>query len=183
MSKGYERLKENISDMISEEQAKLGYMKEAIRLYYPLSSLCNILEIKTDIKGMLNELSGFSDYVKEQLGEVEISHIKDRFCFLMSPKAAEYIHLNKKESDFIYKLIELAAAHDTTMQQIKDLFGKQKDECIIENINTEDFDVLIRFRNSKDKYYYCFKDEGAHIIYHRFLPQDYNDMFSEKKEG
>ncbi len=178
MARNYERLKENISDMISEEQAKLGYMKESIRLYYPLSSLCNILEIKTDIEGMLKELSGFSAYIKDQLGEVEISHKKDRFCFLMSPRAAEYIHLNKKENDFIYKLIELAAAHGTTMQQIEELFRTQNDECIIENINTDDFDVLIRFRNSKDKYYYCFKDEGAHIIYHRFLPEDYNDMFS-----
>ncbi len=178
MARCYERLKENISDMISEEQAKLGYMKEAIRLYYPLSSLCNILEIKTDIEGMLKELSGFSAYIEDQLGEVEISHIKDRFCFFMSPKAAEYIHLNKKESDFIYKLIELIASHDTTMHQIEELFKAQEDECTIENINTEDFDVLIRFKDSKDKYYYCFKDEGGHIIYHRFLPEDYNDMFN-----
>ena len=24
--------------------------------------------------------------------------------------------------------------------------------------------------------YYCFHDEGCHIIYHRFLPQDYADF-------
>lgn len=39
------------------------------------------------------------------------------------------------------------------------------------------FDRLIRFAdNSKDPYYYCFKDEGCHIIYHRFLPEDYADF-------
>ena len=27
-----------------------------------------------------------------------------------------------------------------------------------------------------DRYYYCFKDEGCHIIYHRFLPEDYEDL-------
>ena len=28
---------------------------------------------------------------------------------------------------------------------------------------------MIRFEAGEDKYYYCFKDEGCHIIYHRFL--------------
>ena len=25
-------------------------------------------------------------------------------------------------------------------------------------------------------HYYCFKDEGCHIIYHRFLKEDYEDF-------
>ena len=37
--KGYEALKRNLIDIVAEEQAKLGYRKEMIRLYYPLSSL------------------------------------------------------------------------------------------------------------------------------------------------
>ena len=36
---GYERLEKSLTDTIKEEQAKLGFRKEAIRLYYPLSSL------------------------------------------------------------------------------------------------------------------------------------------------
>lgn len=35
---------------------------------------------------------------------------------------------------------------------------------------------MIRFEEGEDKYYYCFKDEGCHIIYHRFLPEDYADF-------
>lgn len=34
----FEKLEQNIIDMIKEEQAKLDYRKESIRLYYPLSS-------------------------------------------------------------------------------------------------------------------------------------------------
>ena len=33
----YHRLENSIIDVIKEEQAKLGYRKEEIRLYYPLS--------------------------------------------------------------------------------------------------------------------------------------------------
>ena len=36
---GYERLEKSLIDLVKEEQAKLGYRKEMIRLYYPLSSL------------------------------------------------------------------------------------------------------------------------------------------------
>ena len=34
---GFERLYKNLIDIIKEEQAKLGFRREAIRLYYPLS--------------------------------------------------------------------------------------------------------------------------------------------------
>ena len=74
LNERYKRLEENISDMMAEEQAKLGYMKEAVRLYYPLSSLCNILECKTDIKGMNDVLAGFSSYMEEKYGKIMISN-------------------------------------------------------------------------------------------------------------
>ena len=36
---GYDKLERNLIDIVKEEQAKLGFFKEDIRLYYPLSSL------------------------------------------------------------------------------------------------------------------------------------------------
>lgn len=36
---GYDKLERNLIDIIKEEQAELGFFKEDIRLYYPLSSL------------------------------------------------------------------------------------------------------------------------------------------------
>ena len=38
-NEAYQKLMDNLCDIVAEEQAKLGYMKEPIRLYYPLSSL------------------------------------------------------------------------------------------------------------------------------------------------
>ena len=35
----YQKLENSLIDVIKEEQAKLGYRKEEIRLYYPLGSL------------------------------------------------------------------------------------------------------------------------------------------------
>ena len=47
----------------------------------------------------------------------------------------------------------------------------------MEEMRGEDFDVMIRFPEEMgDTYCYCFRDEGCHVIYHRFLPEDYADL-------
>lgn len=54
---------------------------------------------------------------------------------------------------------------------------RHADGVICENIDNGEFDYLLRFPESVgDPYYYCFKNEGCHIIYHRFLPEDYADF-------
>ena len=73
--------------------------------------------------------------------------------------------------------MELVANHDCTMNEILDLFHTYSQNIITEEINNDEFDRLIRFADKpEDTYYYCFKDEGCHIIYHRFLPEDYADF-------
>ena len=161
---------------IKEEQAKLGYMKEKISLYYPLSSLNHFFGNETDAAGMMEILKDFPSYIEEKFGEVAVSHRGDRFCFTVSEKASEYVHNNMKENEFIKALIELVGRHGCTIEEIKELFHSYSDKIITEPMDNEEFDVMIRFDDGSDPYYYCFKDEGCHIIYHRFLPEDYADF-------
>ena len=60
---GYERLEKSLIDLVKEEQAKLGYRKEMIRLYYPLSSLNHFMETNADSEEMQELLA---DFPKEQ---------------------------------------------------------------------------------------------------------------------
>ena len=53
---GYKKLQDSLIDVIAEEQAKLGYMKEPIRLYYPLSSLHHFFESEGDAEAMQESL-------------------------------------------------------------------------------------------------------------------------------
>lgn len=62
------------------------------------------------------------------------------------------------------------------MQNVIDLFKKTDEHCVVKEMHNGEFDLLIFFSDARDKYYYCFKDEGCHIIYHRFLPEDFNDF-------
>lgn len=104
----YEKLERSLTDVVAEEQAKLGYRKEAIRLYYPLSTLNHFF--------------------------------------------------NSNDSIITF-------------------FRRWDEKCIVKNIPDGEFDLLVMFIDYEDPYYYCFKDEGFHIIYHRFLPEDYKDLY------
>lgn len=175
---GYKILENNLIDIIKEEQAKLGYRKEKIRLYYPLSSLNNMFSSQDNVYEMAERLKKLSEYTNETLGEINVSNKADRFCFYISEQGVEYVHNNTKEDEFIKKLIELVGKHETKMQDIENLFLSKSSKVHIEKMEDNEFYTLIYFEeDSEDTYYYCFKDEGFHIIYHRFLPDDYKDMY------
>lgn len=117
-----------------------------------------------------------------RLGRVEISRNKDRFCFVVPEEGAEYVREHMEENAFIKKLVTLLQSHSCTIEAIYRLFLETGEKIHFEEIETEDFDYLIYFESGEDSYYYCFKDEGCHIIYHRFMPEDYRDLFSESAE-
>ena len=150
----YKLLEEILADLILEEQAKLGYRKESIRFYFPLSSLRHIFKNASNADEMQSLLADFPAFMQEHYGAVNVSHRMERFCFQLSEQASEYVHLHKDPDDF----------------------HKQPCDCIIEDITDGEFDTAIHFIDSTDRYYYCFKDEGCHIIYHRFLPEDYAEL-------
>ena len=177
----FQRLEENIMDIIAEQQAKLGYLKEPVRLYYPLSSLQHLTGIPGDAEDMKQELQGLAEEVKDTLGEVRVSRSakeKDRFCLFCPEQASEYVHDHKEKNPFIYELVQLFSRHGVTMEQVIALFEKQKSAYEVETIPDGDFDVAIHFLDRSDPYYYCFKDEGCHMIYHRFLLEDYLELMS-----
>ena len=69
--------------------------------------------------------------------------------------------------------MELVGRHGCTMQEIRELFCKHSSHVECQKIENGEFDWMFRFaEDEEDPYYYCFKDEGIHIIYHRFLPED-----------
>ena len=52
-----EALIQNMTDQIKEAQLKLGYARETMRLYYPLSSLNAMLEMQeTDIRELAKKI-------------------------------------------------------------------------------------------------------------------------------
>jgi hypothetical protein len=173
----FSKLEQNICDIIKEEQIKLGYRREVIRLYYPLKSLNRFLEAELDINEMKNALNGFCNIVQKKLGKTEVSNVGERFCFCFSPEATEYIHTHTKQDGFLYDFIETVSRHDVSIEEVIAQFKKYSDCVHVEKVNNGEFDYLVYFEDGQpDSYRYCLTDEGCHIIYHRFTIDDYNDF-------
>ena len=185
----YDNLQRSLIDVIKEEQAKLGYYREDIRLYYPLSSLNHFFGTNVGADEMQRILdgtgeqdhtpiaTGMNEALSDTLGMVEVSHRGDRFCFHIPPEGVEYVHENTTENEFIRKLVQLVAKHGCTIEEVYQLFTKHSGHVRREPMENGEFDVRIWFEDvAEDPYYYCFKQEGEHMIYHRFLPADYEDF-------
>ena len=78
---GYERLEKSLTDMIREEQAKLGFRKESVRLYYPLSSLNHFFRTEENGEEMKNRLQKLPSFLTDKLGKVSVSEKDGQFCF------------------------------------------------------------------------------------------------------
>lgn len=185
----YDNLQRSLVDVIKEEQAKLGYYREDIRLYYPLSSLNHFFGMNVGADEMQRILdgtgeqdhtpiaTGMNEALSDKLGMVEVSHRGDRFCFHIPPEGVEYVHENTTENEFIRELVQLVAKHGCTIEEVYQLFTKHSGHVRREPMENGEFDVRIWFEDdAEDPYYYCFKQEGEHMIYHRFLPADYEDF-------
>ena len=79
----FEKLKQNVIDMLEEQQQKLGYQKETVRLYYPLESLNHLLGTEVEKDGMKPLLLEFREYVKDQLGERRFSEKAGRYGIMI----------------------------------------------------------------------------------------------------
>ena len=173
----YKRLEQSLIDIVKEEQAKLGYRKEDVRLYYPLSTLNHFFDTEDTVEEMAERLTHLPEDMKARLGEIAVTHKKDRFCFHIPEQGSEYVHEHTAENEFIKELVEIVGKHGCKMEDIIALFKQHDKNMFVEEIHNGEFDYLIRFsEENEDPYYYCFHDEGCHIIYHRFLPEDYEDF-------
>ena len=174
---GFEKLENSLIDVIKEEQAKLGFKEEKIHLYYPLSSLNHFFLAQDSADEMAARLQNLPEELTSKLGEVRVSHKGDRFCFYIPEPGSVYVHEQMKGREFIQDLVDLVGTHGCSLEKIRELFRQWSAKPVFEKIEDGDFDWVFHFVDGiPDRYYYCFKDEGFHFIYHRFLPEDYEDF-------
>lgn len=175
----FQKLEKNIMDMILEEQLKLGYRRETIRLYYPLLSLNRLLETDNNPEQMNKTLDSFGDYAEVRLGRIQVSHQNERFCLAVPAQGSEYVHTHTGETSFIHDFINTISRHGVTMEEVLQQFYDHSDNVHVEKLENEEFDYLVYFKDGvPDDFRYCLTDEGCHIIYHRFTVDDYKDFLS-----
>lgn len=165
-------LRDNITDVIKEQQAKLGYEKSPVGLYYPLASLNRLTGAELSTEDMLRALTE-----ADLPAGTKIARNGDVFSITLTADFCKYVRDNTPADEFIAALVDLVRTHSAKVDDIKALFLGKDPDAIIEPMDGGEFDFLIRFPTGSDRYYYCFKDEGfGHITYHRFLPEDYAEF-------
>ena len=177
------KLEQNLIDIIQEQQIKLGYRSETVRLYYPLQSLNRFLSTHLDAEKMQNALREFSVSAQDRLGNIEITHKNDRFCLAIPPKGTDYVHSLHREFPFLTEFIHAVANPENNMDSILSVFRRHSGHVHIEQLSGEEFDWLVYFEDGiPDQFRYCITDEGHHITYHRFTKEDYQDLFGQTAE-
>ncbi|MBE5942221.1 MAG: hypothetical protein E7264_06750 [Lachnospiraceae bacterium] len=177
MCANFESLKQNIIDSVEEQQLKLGYLKETVRLYYPLSSLNRFLQVDATIEEMTDLLQRFSSWCTEELGGVGITNKGERFCIAVPPAGADYVHQHICANGFLNELIETVRMHGTTWEDLFHVFQKHSDSVCVEEMHNGEFQYLVYFQDGiPDDYRYCIAVEADHVTYHRYTPADYEDF-------
>ncbi|MDD2979902.1 MAG: DUF3877 family protein [Hespellia sp.] len=175
------RLEENIIEVLKEQQLKLGYRSEVIRLYYPLASLNSFLLQTDTVEEMKRDLQEFCEGVKEKLGEVEISNQGERFCIKIPEQGVNYVHEHMSDTEFISDFIRTIEKHSCTIEDLMEQFQKHSDHVHMEKVDHGEFDYLVYFEDGvPDNFRYCITDEGRHMMYHRFTEADYKDFQFER---
>ncbi len=179
----YDMLEKVICDAIKEEQIKLGYEKETIRLYYPMRSLAHILDETIIDNGKMDEaLAAFAGRVESKLGKVKISHDGDRYCILIPPAGAAYVHEHYGDNPFLEAFINIIRQHNCTLEQILEVFHSFSSQVVCEKSETDEFDYVIYFLDrSFDDYRYCIKFDYGHTSYHRFSTRDFELLLEDSQ--
>lgn len=173
----FQNLEKNVIDVTKEEQIKLGYREEILRLYYPLSSLNHFLGTDSDIEEMKQNLKAFRAYAESRLGAIRFSNEGERFCFKIPPEGAAYVHNQLHDDEFISEFIHTIEKHGCTIEELLRVFEKHSDHVHIEQVDNGEFNYLVYFEDGiPDDYRYCLEVDACHIIYHRFTQADYEDL-------
>ncbi len=181
----WERLENSIVSVVKEQQLKIGYREESLRLYYMMPSLVNLLGIDKN-KDITEEelrklLIAFRDSVVDKYGKIMLSDSDGRFCFKIPQQGVVYIHESTKIDEFLSEFIGLMNQHHCTMEQVIAVFRKFSECVFVQKIEHNEFDFLLFFTDGiPNDYRYLFTVDGEHIHYHRFTIEDYEEMFGDE---
>ena len=176
---GKERLEQNLIDQMKEAQLKLGFEEETMRLYYPVASLNLLLGTNCETaKEMVTELTALFADRKSVLGAMSFRVSAGRIEVSVPPEGAKYVHEHMGDVAFLQEIVSLFSdPHGKSVEDVKHVFGKFGAYVCEQMPEGSDFDQVLYFEDpSVDEYYYCVKEEMGHLIYHRFLKEDYRMM-------
>ena len=173
-------LEKHIIDTMKEWQIKIGYREGEMKLYYPGSTLIELLDLPEEIgeDGLALALKEFFQKEEPTLGKMTISGSMERYCLTIPKEGCAYVAEQVKDPVFLKRLLNVINDKNATMQQVRACFltyAKEYDLTMHEEDDTGNGlgHVFYFEGETEDTYVYCVEQDEFGITYHRFTWQDF----------
>ena len=175
-------LKTNICDSIKECEIKLGYQEKAIHLYYPESTLLELLG--AEHHNLSEKITLFCQTQAEIFGDITISETQEsgRYCIDIPAKGVKYVYENMTASDFMTAFVQKIHKPGGKKEDIIKLFNEFSNDVVVEKMEEKEWAVY--FQNSiPDGYVYYIEEDDFGLQYHRFTRETFERFQSDNIVG
>ena len=172
-------LTRNLRDNLAELTVKIGYPDSDIKFNYPKSCLKGIFGNRQMTDGEL--YSCLDKYFAENcelLSDSGYRGGKEIVVITLSRVGAVSLLREKEESELVTKLCHAVTVSGATKEEIHGIFLSVSQEAKFLSFDNLDFDELIYTPDGTDPYFYLFSYEPTHTEYHRFLPDDFREIYN-----
>ena len=170
-------LKTNICDSIKECEIKLGYQEKPIHLYYPESTLLELLEAEHN--NLSEKITLFCQTQTKIFGDITIAETqeKGRYCIDVPAKGVKYVHENMAASSFITAFVREIHKPGGKREDIIKLFHEFSNDVVVEKMEEKEWALYFR-DGIPDAYVYYIEEDDFGLQYHRFTRETF-ERFKE----
>ena len=176
-------LEKHIIDTMKEWQIKIGYQEGEMKLYYPGSTLIELLDLPEDIgeDGLHQALDEFFKWEEPLLGKITISGNMERYCLTIPKEGCAYVAEQVEDPVFLKRFLEVITDKNATMEQVRACFLSYAKECNLtlheEDESGDELGHVFYFEGeTEETYVYCVEQDVFGITYHRFTWQDFKRL-------
>ena len=172
-----ERLKWNLTEVLFEQQLKLGYRPGEVRLYYPVGSVQALLGSSLTGEALKAALEDWAAREEKDLGKTRVEVSRSRVCFCLASEASAYVWETHPRGTFLEALIARVREHGVGFSELRELFGSFG---AYEERQTPSGRLFSFADPAIDPFIYLFdEEEPGHLSYHRYTPEDYEALKGE----
>ena len=173
-------LTQNLRDNLAELTVKIGYPDSDIKFNYPKNCLKGLFgDRQMSDDALYSYLDSFFDENRELLSGSGYRRGKQIIVITVSQTGAVSLLREKEENKLITKLCLAVTSNKATKNEIHDIFLSVSSEAKFLSFDGIDFDELIYTPDGTDPYFYLFSYEMTHTEYHRFLPDDFREIYDD----
>lgn len=176
MKKGFAYLLKNLSDSVFEMMLKLGEEHNTSMCVYYTEDLASYLI--GDSENLQDKMAMFKNFAADKIGKIDIELASDgRYGIRVYSEGIDKIMESNPRRYFLNELIEKIRDRNCGINEITDIFAKESEDYVCEEIDDSEFQYVVCFKDENiDEYKYCFTFDAMGSYYHRLIDYDFDKI-------